>query len=280
MKYLDLLLNNDFEFKDLSIPGIDNSGIATAGLEQSVLHGKSFNGNSYLANLHVNLLGATLNKRPYPIVRFADGEYFFYSYSLACNGLYQQANSIESIKNVMPFHIDALKYVSENGILSPHVWHDTQSSDFLDFLNDSNISLTSSNYIPFYVIYAYLTSRIFTQLASDINICIVNNEFNEQSINNWFNKVKSKPKSITFVPIPSFYVSITWPSIKDSIIDKIPNNTDLCLVGAGVGALLVCSDISRKLSIPSIDAGHVINLMNDRLDKSNGHRLYTIWKES
>ena len=35
----------------------------------------------------------------------------------------------------------------------------------------------------------------------------------------------------------------------------------------------------RALPIPAIDAGHVMNMMNDRVDKSNGPRLYTLWKE-
>jgi hypothetical protein len=45
-----------------------------------------------------------------------------------------------------------------------------------------------------------------------------------------------------------------------------------------VGALLVCADVARTFSIPAIDAGHILNMMNDRVGKSNGARLYTLRK--
>jgi hypothetical protein len=64
------------------------------------------------------------------------------------------------------------------------------------------------------------------------------------------------------------------------ILNKIPAGTDLCIVGAGVGALLICKDVAERSSIPAIDAGHVLNMMNDRVDKSNGARLYTLRKNS
>lgn len=67
--------------------------------------------------------------------------------------------------------------------------------------------------------------------------------------------------------------------MKESILPAIPSDTELCLVGAGVGALLVCVDIAKRFSIPAIDAGHVLNMMNGRVDKSQGPRLYTIWKQ-
>jgi hypothetical protein len=38
--------------------------------------------------------------------------------------------------------------------------------------------------------------------------------------------------------------------------------------------------VAKRFSIPAIDAGHVLNMMNDRVDKSNGARLYTLWKNS
>ena len=66
--------------------------------------------------------------------------------------------------------------------------------------------------------------------------------------------------------------------MKEQVLSSIPEDANLCLVGAGVGALLVCVDIAEKFSIPAIDAGHVLNMMNGREDKSKGPRLYTIWK--
>lgn len=55
-------------------------------------------------------------------------------------------------------------------------------------------------------------------------------------------------------------------------------DTGLCLVGAGIGALLVFVDVAHKFSIPAIDAGHVLNMMNGCEEKSGRPRLYTIHK--
>ena len=49
-------------------------------------------------------------------------------------------------------------------------------------------------------------------------------------------------------------------------------------VGAGVGALPVCVDAARRFSIPLLDAGHVLDIMNAPDGKSSRVRLYTIRK--
>ena len=48
--------------------------------------------------------------------------------------------------------------------------------------------------------------------------------------------------------------------------------------GAGVGALPICVDAAVRFSIPILDAGHVLNMMNGREDKSKGLRMYTLRK--
>ncbi len=67
-----------------------------------------------------------------------------------------------------------------------------------------------------------------------------------------------------------------WESIREDMLRQIPSDTDICLVGAGVGALMVCVDVAERFSLPVIDAGHVLNMMNEREDKSKGPRLYTL----
>jgi hypothetical protein len=64
--------------------------------------------------------------------------------------------------------------------------------------------------------------------------------------------------------------------MRDEVLRAVPQDVDLCLVGAGVGALRVCADISRRFSVPALDAGHALNMMNDMERKSMGPRLYTI----
>ena len=82
--------------------------------------------------------------------------------------------------------------------------------------------------------------------------------------------------NISFTEIPDRYVATQWTSIKKDVLERITQDVDLCLVGAGIGSLLVCVDIANQFSIPAIDAGHVLNMMNGREEKSSGARLYTI----
>jgi hypothetical protein len=283
--------------------GIDNETVANifshAMLEQEIcLFANTVQiGNEYCQLIHRRVETALQKHEAFPIVRFADGEYAFYKYTLGCNGLYKQAESVETIKKVMPQHIAAMKYLANNGLLSPlifpgnsnvvdqtilsflHRKNDSSGAGFLDFLHAAGISLTPENYIPFYVVYAYLTSTEFASAVDGKKICILNSEYNEKPCHDWFAGQASHPQ-ITYVPIPAEYVATRWEENKREILNNFPADTDLCLTGAGVGALLICVDIAKEFSIPVIDAGHVLNMMNARVDKSNGARLYTLRKES
>lgn len=301
-RYLeDLIHQRLFRFHHLLVEGIDNEKVAKffsssmLAEEFCLFSNKIRNGDEYCRLLHQRIIHTMQNKQPLPVVRFADGEYAFYNCTLGCNGLYQQAESVETIKRVMPLHITAMEYLAGHGLFAPLIFpgnshaasqnifsfrgkkRDSSSADFLDFLHTNHISLNAENYVPFYVVYAYLSSAEFAVAMNGKNICILNSEFNKESCRNWFARFNSSPE-LEFVEIPKEYVATHWEAIKAPILDKIPARTDLCIVGAGVGALLICKDVAQKYSIPAVDAGHVLNMMNDRIDKSNGCRLYTIHK--
>ena len=144
---------------------------------------------------------------------------------------------------------------------------------------DHGVALTPDNYVPFYVVYAYLSSPEFAGAVSGKKICILNSDNNEASCRDWFARQGSAPE-LCFVDIPREYVATRWEAYRQPVLDKIPAGVDLCIVGAGVGALLLCSDLASHLSVPVLDAGHVLNMMNDRVDKSNGARLYTLRRGS
>jgi hypothetical protein len=301
-RYLDDLIKQKmFRFHHLSIDGIDNETVAnifsSSMLEEEIcLFANTVqNGNEYCRLLHKQVETAVQKREAFPIARFADGEYAFYDRTLGCNGLYKQAQSVEAIKKIMPVHIAAMKYLEENGLFAPLVFlensnvvsqtifsfsqrkKNSSGAGFLNFLQESGISLTPVNYIPFYVVYAYLSSAQFALTMNNKNICILNSEYDKDNCHKWFAQFSSHP-SLSFVDIPAEYVATRWEEIKTEILNRIPPETDLCLVGAGVGAVLVCADVARTFSIPAIDAGHVLNMMNGRVDKSNGARLYTLRK--
>lgn len=297
-----LISDGTFRFAPLNIRGIDNKpvfeafGPDIADQEVALLSREMPSGDAYMSRLHEIISGAVSKRQPLPVVRFADGEYAFYRGDLSCNGLYNQAESANAIKEIMPAHIEAISKTAQRGQLAPLVFpgntapkqegllsflkrkkSDSSAVVFLDFLKGNGIRLTGENYIPFYVVYAYLTSAGFISLMNGRKICILNSECNMTACTDWFVRRGSRPE-ITFVEIPKAYVATRWPEMREEILSQIPAETDLCLAGAGAGALLICADAAERLSIPAIDAGHVLNMMNDRIDKSNGLRLYTLRK--
>lgn len=299
--YLDRLIeNHEFRFDQLEIKGIDNipvkkiHGSQISDQETSLFHRNVLCGDDYLEVLHNFVYEGMSKKKPAPVVRFADGEYAFYEYSMHCNGLYQQAESVDSIKNSMGEHIKSLDYLERMGKLAPlifpgNVLHkkkalfslfsrpkgDNSALKFIEFLYVNRIELSWDNYLPFYVVYAYLTSMRFCKMVDGRNINIVSSEYNKECCRQWFDRFSSRP-NISFTKIPDRYVATQWASIKKDVLERILPDADLCLVGAGIGSLLVCVDVANRFSIPAIDAGHVLNLMNGCEEKSGGTRLYTI----
>jgi hypothetical protein len=297
-----IMPGGDFHFQRLVIEGINNGDVLAANKpemaseETCLFHRSAADGNAYLKKFQDLIQKSLANRLPLPVVRFADGEYAFYALSLDCNGLYRQAESTAAIKSALPLHIDALARLSREGLLAPLIFPGNveqrrrgilalvprlkkrpSASTFLQFLRKYGIALTGDNYLPFYVVYAWLSSIAFTRLVDGKQICLIGSEWDQAACRRWFARFESRP-DIVFAKIPAECVATRWSTIKDRILADIPANTDLCLVGAGIGALPVCVDTAAAFSIPVIDAGHVFNMMNNRVDKSNGARLYTQYK--
>lgn len=296
------MAKRQFHFQRLEVTGIDNEPVLRinhpdmAHEETCLFHADVPDGNAYLDRLQERVEAAMHSHHGLPVVRFADGEYAFYAGSLNCNGLYRQAESVRHIKNAWPLHAQALQVLTKTGLSAPLIfpgnlehkahglfsfmkrWRPQPSvATFLAFLDRYGIALTGENYIPFYIVYAYLTSRRFARSLDGSKICILNADGNMDAVRSWFASFQSHP-DIVFVELPAEYVATQWPSQRENILPRIPDDISLCLVGAGIGALTVCVDVAKKLSVPAIDAGHALNMMNDRVDKSNGARLYSLWK--
>jgi hypothetical protein len=296
--------SRQFHFAKLVLTGMDNKPVLEinrpemADEEICLFHRDVSSGDACFERLHERIRQCVADRQAMPVVRFADGEYAFYNQDLHCNGLYQQAESVSAIQKAIPLHRDALQYLSVTGIMTPLIFPGnigrkakgffsflgkfrtlSSAETFLTFLSESPIELNRHNYLPFYVVYAWLTSAVFARLMDRKKICVLNSEWNRDACIRWFDHFSSHP-DFSFVQIPTEYIATRWASMRDGILNQVPSDTDFCLVGAGVGALLVCVDVAKRFSIPAIDAGHVLNMMNDRVDKSNGARLYTLWKNS
>jgi len=303
-QYLDgLLEKGTFRFDALALSDVDNSPVLQAysadisDQETCLFHREVATGDDYCVILHEFLKKGLQSRESTPVVRFADGEYAFYDYTLECNGLYRQAESIEAIRGVMPQHVEAMRTLAKTGKIASLIFpgnirrkergivsffhtpkRDGGARNFLELLHRSRIDLTLDNYIPFYVVYAYLTSKKFSELVDRKKICVIGSDCNLEACRQWFARFSSRPEILS-VKIPDSYVATRWKSIQDEVLKTIPQDIDLCLVGAGIGSLLVCVDVAGAFHVPAIDAGHVLNLMNGQEDKSNGPRLYTIHRD-
>ena len=299
--YLDRLVDNEeFRFDKLVLTDIDNTSVVEvygSGIraqETCLFHQDMSGGDEYFEILHNFIDEGLQTGSAAPIVRFADGEYAFYRFSLECNSLYQQAESVKAIKTAMPMHIEALRILSLSGKIAPLIYPDNVQTkrkdyfsffrkaksddgalEFLELLFRNKIELKKDRYVPFYAVYAYLTSGRFCEIVDDKKLCIISSECNIDSCSQWFERFSSHP-NVSFTQIPDSYMATQWHSIREDTLAKIPSDVDLCLVGAGIGSILVCVDVSHAFSVPAIDAGHVLNMMNGREDKSSGPRLYTI----
>ncbi|HQI34909.1 MAG TPA: hypothetical protein PLF36_01720 [Syntrophales bacterium] len=295
------MIAGDFYFQRLVIDGIDNRAVLAANKpemaaeETCLFHPALPDGNACLRMLQDRVATGIANRRPLPVVRFADGEYAFYALSLDCNGLYRQAESVAAIRAALPFHVEALTRLSRTGLLAPLVFPGNieaprrglsallrglrkrpSATTFLTFLQRHDIPLTGDNYLPFYVVYAWLSSPACARLLNRKKVCLIGSDWNRSACEDWFARRESQPE-LSFVEIPTEYVATRWPAMKESILGAIPADAEICLAGAGIGALPLCVDVAAALSIPVLDAGHVFNMMNDRVDKSNGARLYTTY---
>lgn len=299
-----LLESGEFRFARLDLPDIDNEPVIRANVpeivkqETCLFHRSVAEGVDYLELLHNFVERGMTERRPAPVVRFADGEYAFYQFTLGCNGLYRQAESVAAIRRAMPLHIEALRRLASGGKMALLIFpgnigrekkrgllslfrrsEEVSAAAFLNILQGHGVALTGENYIPFYAVYAYLTSEAFARLVDRRRLCIINAEYNADACREWFARFASRPE-IVFVEIPAEYVATRWNAMWEEILGRIPPDTDLCLAGAGVGALMVCVDAAARCAIPVLDAGHVLNMMNGRVGKSKGLRMYTLRKST
>jgi hypothetical protein len=299
---VQLLESGEFRFDRLDLPDIDNEPVIRVNVpeiveqETCLFHRSVAQGVEYLGLLHDFVERGMTERRSAPVVRFADGEYAFYKFTLGCNGLYQQAESVEAIQKAMPLHIDAFKTLASCGKMAPLIFpgnmgrrrkrtffslfrdpEEVSAVSFLDFLREHGIAWMGKHYVPFYAVYAYLTSEAFAHLVNGRKLCILNALYDPDACREWFGRFASRPE-IAFVEIPAEYVATRWEAMREHILGQIPPDANLCLVGAGVGALMVCVDAAVRYAVPVLDAGHVLNMMNGREDRSKGPRMYTLRK--
>ena len=293
-----LVTHVGFRFEMLRMRGIDNEPVFEINdpvlreQERCLVSPAAPTGDSAVEAIS-RAVTAAIGSRALPVVRFADGEYLFYMQSMKCNGLYQQAESPEAIRAAFPAHFRAMRQVAASGLLAPLVfpgnvkvgrrswrrfWKRPKSDDqalrFLDMTAAEGVRLQPGNYAPFYAVYAYLSGPEFAHAVDGRTVGVINSDFRAEACRAWFERRGSRPR-VVHVPISDRFVATGWVRMRESLLASLDPAVDLWMVGAGIGALEVCEEVSRVTGRPAIDSGHIVNAMNDLEAKSNGPRLFT-----
>jgi hypothetical protein len=235
-------------------------------------------------SFHKKLCNAVFDKSPFPVVRFADGEYSFYNNSLKCNGLYKQVENYFKLFVYKKLHKKYLIDLSKIGYFAPLInenyirkkyYFGNPLFKFLNFLTRSSITLSNNNYFPFYFLYKYLFSELFSNFLSNKNVLLINSSFNKEKAYSYFNNSGANNINLKYVKIPAEYASSQIDNILGRVKKMSGENIDIAFVGAGLCALPICVEVSKTLSIPSIDGGHFLNIINSKVESSNGARLFT-----
>lgn len=174
-----------------------------------------------------------------------------------------------------PLFSAQLREIAQEGLISANFCSHTGFGlmgryipDIFDWFDVERIHLDSTNYIPFYFIYAMLLGPDRFRFLRRRKILVVTHlsEGKEFRLRNYLES--SGASSVSFIGI----------SRSSSMTDRIElrpehEGTELVLVGAGVGAANILSQL-KPLNTLSIDAGYVLECYQNPDFK--GTRVYTM----
>lgn len=169
-------------------------------------------------------------------------------------------NELVNIRKLYPKY---LRQIATKGFFCLHLTHgslfsfnEKYFSRLRKFFISSNIELKPENYIPFYFVYALLSSPHFSSLLNNSRILLIHSATGSKKsrINN--SLLKYGPLSITWHAIDSS------KSFYNKIYIDNPQSYNLVLFGAGVGKPALISQLS-ELCCPCIDAGYMFEVWAD-----------------
>ena len=288
-----------FRFDALAVTGIDNSpaverfGPGIREQETCLLHDATPSGDACVALLSERVRAVCRSGTGTPVVRFADGEYAFYAGSLRCNGLYEQAESSEAIRRSIPAHAEDLRYVAGTGLLAPLVfpgnigpvrrkfpafWKrsgDDGAARFLEFLRGSRRPARRDELRP-------VLRRVRVPHIAGLR----GRRGRQEGVHPQFGHRPGVVRRMVFRPVvPSLAGTRADPGVLRRHPMGLHEGRGSARGPAGRGAVPGRGRRRRPpgmrghiapLSIPALDAGHALNMMNDMEKKSMGPRLYSV----
>jgi len=162
--------------------------------------------------------------------------------------------------NVEKHHLDALRLISQTGLVCPNlnqIYLGLQS-DFLEFLSRHGMPL--HNYVPFYFVYALLVNPAFLASLRGRRIALISSFANKNLSNILAVLQDCAIGEIDIYEIPGSGVAHGEFQL------KITRRPDAAFVGAGIGSPLVLARL-RDQSCLAIDAGFVYHLWDGTFDR-------------
>jgi hypothetical protein len=168
-----------------------------------------------------------------------------------------------------------LRQISECGLIAGNFcrqkmpWMlDRYVPDIFDWFDAQRIVLDSGNYMPFYFVYAMLLGPERHRFLAGRNLLVITNLGGDKEANLRRYFRQNGAASVKFI-------SISRSNGMCDTIDLQPEHaaTDLVLVGAGVGAANILSQV-KPLGALSIDAGYVLDCYEN--SKYKGRRAFTL----
>ena len=203
---------------------------------------------------------SAIDQRRYlPVARFCDGEYRFYNGEATTTCWGEQQSDLKS-PGVEQLHIDALRVISEEGLLCPNLnqIYLGMQSDFLEFLSRNGMALR--NYAPFYFVYALLVNPAFLGALSGRSVALISN-FANKNLGNIRSVLElCKVREIEICEIPASGVAHGKFEL------NLTRRPDVAFVGAGIGSPLVLAAL-RSRSCVAIDSGFVYHLWDGTFDR-------------
>lgn len=255
------------EFRFLELEHYDNSShfrrfakvVEARKREATLLFPAGTEPQSFFTSFLQQVVAAIAGRRYLPLARFCDGEYRFYSGDVTTTCWGEKQSSLKT-PGVEKLHVDALRLISQEGILCPNlnqIYLGLQS-DFLEFLSRRGMPLR--NYAPFYFVYALLVNPAFIAALRGRTVALISN-FANKNLGNILTVLRGYGlRNIDTYEIPASGVA------HGNFEIKINRRPDLALVGAGIGSPLVLAQL-RAQSCVAIDSGFVYHLWDGTFDR-------------
>lgn len=227
--------------------------------EASVLVPKEVPSQVFFESFLKGVVAAIERQKYLPIARFCDGEYSFYSGKVT-NTCWGENRSSLNAPGVEKLHLDALRLISQEGLLCPNlnlVYMGLQS-DFLEYLSRHGMPL--KNYAPFYFVYALLVNPLFLGALKGRNVALISS-FANKNLNRVLTVLQAYGAgNIEVCEIPPSGVA------HGEFTLNLSRKADVAFVGGGIGAPLVLAALRRQASL-AVDSGFVFHLWDGTFDR-------------